>query len=104
YDRPFREQISTGSVLLAGLKVKSGGATPEVGAGETADDFVLPSPDYLLALPDFDMVSHIGLANLRSDADGAVRRFAIAEAGGAFVDSEGLPRLSFGGLAAARVR
>lgn len=94
YDRPFRAQIATGGVLLAGLKVGSGG---------TADDFVLPSPDYLLVLPEFDMASHIGLANLRSDPDGAVRRFAIAEAGGAFVESEDLPRLSFGGLAAARV-
>ncbi|MEW6163680.1 MAG: adenylate/guanylate cyclase domain-containing protein [Pseudomonadota bacterium] len=93
YDQPFRQQINSGDVLLAGLRV---------GKGERIDDFVLPSPDYLLALPNLDMASHIGLANLRSDPDGAVRHFTIAEAGGPFVEREGLPRLSFGGLAAAR--
>ena len=93
YDRPFREQVNRGNVLLSGFRV---------GAGSSADDFVLPSPDYLLALPDLDMAAHIGLANLRGDADGTVRRFALAEARGDFVDQEGMPRLAFGVLAAAR--
>lgn len=93
YDRPFREQINRGNVLLSGFRV---------GAGKSVDDFVLPSPDYLLALPDLDMAAHIGLVNLRDDADGTVRRFALAEAGGDFVDKEAMPRWAFGVLAAAR--
>ncbi len=93
YDRPFREQINQGSVLLAGVKV---------GAGETVNDFILPSPDYLLALPEMDMTRHVGLANLRSDADGAVRRFALAEADTEFARKEGLPPMALAPLAAAR--
>ncbi len=64
YDQPFRRQINQGGVLLAGFRV---------GAGDTVNDFILPSPDYLLALPDLDLPGHVGLANLPSDADGAVR-------------------------------
>jgi adenylate cyclase len=92
YDQPFRQQINRGGVLLAGFRV---------GAGDTVNDFILPSPDYLLALPNLDMQSHVGLANLPSDADGAVRRFALVEAPGEFARKEGLPRLAFGALAAA---
>ncbi len=91
YDRPFRLEINRGGVLLAGFKV---------GPGETADDFVLPSPDYLLALPNMDMPGYVGLANLRSDADGAVRRFSMVEADTPFAHQEGMPRLAFGALAA----
>ncbi len=91
YDQPFREQINKGGVLLAAFKV---------GAGDTVDDFVLPSPDYLLALPDLDLAGHVGLANLPSDADGAVRRFSLVEAPGEFARKEGLPQLAFGMLAA----
>lgn len=91
YDQPFREQINRGGVLLAGFKV---------GAGDTVNDFILPSPDYLLALPGLDLPGHVGLANLPSDADGAVRRFVLVEAPGEFARKEGMPRLGFGALAA----
>ncbi len=91
YDQPFRAQINQGGVLLAGFRV---------GAGDTLNDFILPSPDYLLALPDLNMPAHIGLANLPSDADGAVRRFDLVEAPGEFARKESLPRLAFGALAA----
>ncbi|TRZ91014.1 MAG: adenylate/guanylate cyclase domain-containing protein [Rhodocyclaceae bacterium] len=91
YDQHFREQINKGGVLLAGFRV---------GAGDTANDFILPSPDYLLALPDLDMPGHVGLANLPSDADGVVRRFALVEASSEFARKEGMPRLAFGALAA----
>ena len=91
YDQPFREQINQGGVLLAGFRV---------GAGATLNDFILPSPDYLLALPDLNMPAHIGLANLPSDADGAVRRFDLVEAPGEFARKESLPHLAFGALAA----
>ena len=92
YDQPFRQQINQGGVLLAGFRV---------GVGDSVNDYILPSPDYLLALPELDMQSHVGLANLPSDADGAVRRFALVEAPGEFTRKEGLPRLAFGALAAA---
>jgi adenylate cyclase len=91
YDQPFREQINRGGVLLAGFRV---------GAGDTVNDFILPSPDYLLALPGLDLPGHVGLANLPSDADGAVRRFVPVEAPGEFARKEGMPRLAFGALAA----
>jgi class 3 adenylate cyclase/CHASE2 domain-containing sensor protein len=93
YDQAFRQQINRGGVVLAGFRV---------GAGDTVDDFVLPSPDYLLAMPDLDLPGHVGLANLPSDADGAVRRFSLVEAATEFVRKEGLPRLGFGTLAAVR--
>jgi adenylate cyclase len=92
YDQPFRTQINKGGVLLAGFRV---------GTGETMNDFILPSPDYLLALPELNLRGHVGLANLPSDADGAVRRFALIEAPGEFARKEGLPQLGFGALAAA---
>jgi adenylate cyclase len=92
YDQPFRAQINKGGVLLAGFRV---------GAGDTVNDFILPSPDYLLALPDLDLPGHVGLANLPSDADGAVRRFALVEAPREFAQKQGLPHLAFGVLAAA---
>ncbi len=95
FDRPFREQLSRGDVILAGVKV---------GAGDTADDFVLPHPDYLLALPGFDLLAHIGFANLISDQDGAVRHFTFVEASGNYVEREGLPQYSLAGLAALRAR
>ncbi|MDD5248012.1 MAG: adenylate/guanylate cyclase domain-containing protein [Rhodocyclaceae bacterium] len=91
YDRPFRAEINRGGVVLSAFRL---------GAGASADDFVLPSPDYLLALPDMDMVANIGLANLRDDADGTVRRFVVAEPASAYAEKQGLPRLPFAALAA----
>ncbi|MGE5467706.1 MAG: CHASE2 domain-containing protein [Ignavibacteria bacterium] len=92
YDRAFREEIHRGGVVLSGFRI---------GDGADAGQFVLPSPDYLLALPDMDMSAAIGLANLRDDADGTVRRFAVAEPVSAYAREQGLPRLTFAGLAAA---
>ncbi|HLA35781.1 MAG TPA: adenylate/guanylate cyclase domain-containing protein [Rhodocyclaceae bacterium] len=93
YDRHFREEINRGGVLLAGYKV---------GAGETVDDFVLPSPDYLIALPNLDMTNHVGLANLRADPDSAVRRFVLVDAASDYAKKEGMPQMALGALAAAR--
>ena len=93
YDQPFRQQINQGGVILAGFRV---------GEGQSVDDFVLPSPDYLLALPAMDMVSHVGLANLPSDTDGAVRRFSLREVNTTFARQEQMPNLSLGLLAAVR--
>jgi hypothetical protein len=55
-----------------------------IGAGEAVEDFILPAPEFLLALSDQDVARHVGLANLTLDADSVVRhfraRFAIAPA------------------------
>lgn len=93
YDRSFRNEIHRGNVLLAAYRS---------GAGATVDDFTLPSPDYLLAIPGYDLPGHIGLANLRTDPDITVRRFGISEADPLAATREGLPALSFGVLAAIR--
>lgn len=91
YDLSFRQQIHRDGVLLAGYRS---------GTGERTDDFVLPHPDYLLALPGFDLPGHIGLANLQPDADSNVRNFSMAEVDNDFVRAENLPRLALGPLAA----
>ncbi len=93
YDQPFRNEINQGQVLLAAMRI---------GAGRSVDEFVLPHPDYLLALPNLDMVTGLGLANLRDDPDSAVRRFGLTEAAGEFVRKEGMPTLAFAALAAMR--
>jgi adenylate cyclase len=93
YDRSFRNEINRSNVLLAAYRS---------GAGTTVDDFTLPSPDYLLAIPGYDLPAHIGLANLRTDTDITVRRFGISEADTATAAREGLPALAFGVLAAIR--
>ncbi len=93
YDRLFRTEINRGDVLMASFRTR---------AGNQVDDFLLPSPDYLLALPDYDIPGHLGRANLRTDPDGTVRRFGPTEADVAVAGREGLPALAFGMLAAIR--
>ncbi|HTZ00299.1 MAG TPA: adenylate/guanylate cyclase domain-containing protein [Rhodocyclaceae bacterium] len=93
YDQPFRQQIHAGGVLLAANRVRR---------GDSVDDYILPLPETLLALPDYDLTGHVGLANLRLDSDSAVRRFAMTEAPPDFARKEGLPYLAFGPLAAIR--
>lgn len=91
YDRAFRRALNGGSIVLASYLVGEGTAT---------DDFILPSPDYLLSLPEQDVVGHVGLANLTLDADSVVRhfraRFPIAEA----MREAGLPEFALAALAA----
>ena len=91
FDQAFRQLINRGQVLLTAFRV---------GKGERYDDFILPSPDYLLALPKMDMAANIGLANLTSDDDGTVRTFNLGEADTPFAQHEGLPTLSLGAAAA----
>ena len=55
YDRPFREQVNSGQLSLAATRS---------GAGGKESDYLLPSPDYLLALPEFDIPGHVALADL----------------------------------------
>jgi adenylate cyclase len=93
YDRLFRQELNGDDVLMASFRTRD---------GNQVEDFLLPSPDYLLALPDYDIPGHLGLANLRTDPDGTVRRFGPTEADVAIARREGLPALSFGMLAAIR--
>lgn len=93
YDQSFRQQINGGDVLLAAGRVRD---------GTDVADYILPVPENLLALPGYDMAGYLGLTNLRSDSDGAVRRFAVSEAPPELAAREGLPSLAFGVLAAIR--
>lgn len=68
YDRPFREQLHSGRVVMASTCI---------GTGKSEADYLLPSPDYLLALPDFDIPGHVALADLIDDGDGIVRHYRI---------------------------
>lgn len=79
YDRPFREQVNSGQLILASTRSGSG-------ARET--DYLLPSPDYLLALPDFDIPGYVALADLLDEGDGVIRRYQVAPV--AFADREHL--------------
>ena len=69
YDRPFREQINSGQLVLASTRSGSGGRE---------SDYLLPSPDYLLALPDLDIPGYVALADLLDEGDGVVRRYRVA--------------------------
>jgi len=93
YDQYFREQINKGSLLLAGYKV---------GIGETVNDFILPNPDYLVALPNMDIANHVGLTNLLADPDSAVRRFVLIDVATEYAKTEGMPQMTIAALAASR--
>jgi class 3 adenylate cyclase/CHASE2 domain-containing sensor protein len=95
YDNPLRQEIARGDLVMV---------ASATGAAEGESRFLLPAKEFVLAVPDLDLARHLGLADLLADADGVVRRFAIAPAlrlpAGA--DPAGLPRLSFAALLAAR--
>ena len=96
YDLPFRNQISSGQLVMVGSQLN----------GTEYDDFLLPHPDYLLPIPDANLTSSIGLANLSADNDGNVRSFVTAprlrEA--PQMAGQALPRLTLGTLLAVRAR
>ena len=95
YDRPFREQINSGQLVLASTRS---------GSGALEADYLLPSPDYLLALPNFDIPGHIALADLLDEGDGVIRRYLVAPV--ALVDRQplegGVPVLGLPSLLAVR--
>lgn len=95
YDRPFREAVNGGRLVMVATRAGSG-------ARET--DYLLPSPDYLLALPDFDIPRFIGLGDLLDEGDGVIRRFLVAPVAGAGVvlPETGVPVLGLPALAAVR--
>ena len=95
YDLAFRKMLGTGKIVLAGSIVR--------GHEGDSDTLLLPHQDYLLSLPDFDLVSHIGYANLKADKDGRVRRYEMAPVANLTPQlAEGAPRLALGALLAVR--
>jgi adenylate cyclase len=92
HDAGLRAHIAAGDVVLVGSRGNGGGG------------YTLPHPDYLLAIPDLDLASHIGLADLHSDRDGVVRRFTGRSPPAADPALKGLepPRLAFAALLAER--
>jgi len=97
YDQAFRQILNTGKIVLVGSLVR--------GNAGVEDTLLLPHQDYLLSLPDFDLTSHIGYANLKTDEDGSIRRYEIAPVSNlASGLAEGAPRLALGALLAVRVR
>jgi adenylate cyclase len=67
YDLPFREQLASGRVILAGdLAVDAAGQEMSL----------LPLPDYWASLP--GQLDDVGLIKLYSDPDGVIRRLAPA--------------------------
>jgi adenylate cyclase len=97
YDLAFRQMLGTGKIVLVGSLVRG-----HAGAGDT---LLLPHQDYLLSLPDFDLASHIGYANLKTDEDGSVRRYEMAPVANLAPElAEGAPLLALGALLAVRTR
>lgn len=97
YDQAFRKMLGMGKIVLVGSLVRG-----NAGADDT---LLLPHQDYLLSLPNFDLVSHIGYANLKTDEDGSIRRYEIAPAANLAPGlAEGAPRLALGALLAVRSR
>jgi class 3 adenylate cyclase len=97
YDMAFRKMLGTGKIVLVGSLVRGHEGDP--------DTLLLPYQDYLLSLPDFDLVSHIGYANLKTDEDGRIRRYEMAPAANLTPEmAEGAPRLALGALLAVRAR
>ena len=66
YDEGLRQELNRGQIILVGTRY---------GDGSRDTDYLLPSPDYLLALPDMNIPAHVGLADLLDDGDGIVRQF-----------------------------
>lgn len=95
YDLAFRQELNSGKVVLVGAVTRGN-------PGES-DALLVAHTDYLLSLPNTDLVSHVGFADLVTDQDGGVRRYEIAPR----IDlprelAVGAPRLTLGALLAVR--
>lgn len=96
YDVSFRRETNTGKIVLAGAKITN--------YNRGHDDFQLPHADYLLAIPDFDLTAHIGLADLIQDSDTIVRSFVTAPVirESPEMATQNLPRLTISTLLAVK--
>lgn len=88
YNQPFRQVVSTGKVILGGSQ-----------SSRTA---FLPASEYLLSLPEFDVVGHVGAADLVFDNDGTLRRVYPLPPGARQAGKDELKLLSFPLLLAIR--
>ena len=95
YDIEFRSEIAGGKLVLAASRLGSEGGV---------DEFLLPAPDYLLAVPELAIARHVGLVDLISDDDGGVRHFQLAPPLRLPQDTKPseAPRFAFPALVAAR--
>jgi len=95
YDLGFRQELNSGKVLLVGSIAHGEAGRP--------DNLLLPHADYLLSLPNMDLMANIGLADLQTDQDGVIRRFRMAPKMNLPKElATGAPRLTFGALMAVR--
>lgn len=95
YDLAFRQELNTGKLVLVGSIAH--------GAAGQPDNLLLPHTDFLLSLPDMNLLASIGLADLESDADGVIRRYRIApDLELAKEMASGAPRLALSALLAVR--
>lgn len=81
YDREFREILAGGRVVLA--------------AQQLGPEPLLPAADYLVALPDFDVLGHVGATDLIYDRDATLRQIAAIAPGARAAPADGLKLLSF---------
>jgi len=95
YDLLFRQELNRGNVVLVGAMVR--------GDMDSPDNLLLAHPDYLLSLPNGDLVSHVGLADLLTDADGGVRQYEVVPRLRLPEElAKGAPRLALAALLAVR--
>jgi len=69
YDLAWRQEIAGGKLVLPATTYRDTSGF---------DQLLLPSNDYVLALPEIDVASYVGIANLHADQDGNVRNFFMA--------------------------
>ncbi len=95
YDLAFRQELNSGHIVLVGTIAHGENGKP--------DNLLLPHSDYLLSLPNMDLVTGIGLADLETDQDGVIRRFRFVPRLNLPTElAAGAPRISFGALIAMR--
>ncbi len=97
YDLGFRQELNKGKIVLVSSILRGEAGKP--------DNLLLAHPDYLLSLPNMDLQTGVGLADLDFDADGTVRQFARAPVLSLAKDvATGAPRFSFPALLALRAQ
>ena len=95
YDLAFRQELNAGRIVLVSTLARGEPGKP--------DNLLLPHADYLLSLPNMNLPANVALADLETDHDGAIRRFAISPAANLAKDiAAGAPTLGFGALLAIR--
>lgn len=81
FDRSFRQELSTGRVVLGGM--------------QSGSDPLLPAADYLAVLPEFDIDRFVGSTDLVMDGDGVFRRLHPQSPGALQAPADGTKLLPF---------